>query len=121
MKKIYYRKLVRDKIPQIISRRGSAFKTRTLKTKDFFQELLKKVGEEASGVLNVKNKSELVAELADIIEVIEEIKRQRKITSARITKARKDNRQRKGGFKKRIFLVWSADDGYKTNERTNTR
>ena len=47
MKKIYYHKLVRDKIPDIIVSRGSSFKVATLKPVQYGRELLKKVGEEA--------------------------------------------------------------------------
>lgn len=120
MKKIYYRKLIRDKIPQLITDRGSKFKIRTLKVKDFWPELIKKVSEEVSGLRNARNKQELIAELADVVDVIDEIKRHKKITSSQLDKARRKNQRRKGGFRQRFFLVWSADDGYQTNERRNS-
>ncbi|HEY4502923.1 MAG TPA: nucleoside triphosphate pyrophosphohydrolase [Candidatus Paceibacterota bacterium] len=112
-----YNKLVRDKIPHNIKVKGSSYKIKKLKQKDFEWELLKKVGEEASGLLAAKTKEEIVSELADILAVIEEIKKHKKISQRQILKAIKTNFERKGGFKKKIFLIWSSDDDYKTNER----
>ena len=34
-----------------------------------------------------------------------------------IKNAQKLNFQMKGGFRKRLFLFWSSDTGYKSNER----
>jgi predicted house-cleaning noncanonical NTP pyrophosphatase (MazG superfamily) len=119
MKKIYYNKLIRDKIPEKIKRNGGDYKINKLNQKFFETELLKKVGEEASGLLASKTKEELASELADIIAVIEEIKKLKRITSKQISEALKTNFDKKGGFNKKLFLVWSSDTGYKTNERRN--
>ena len=118
MKKIYYNKLIRDEIPAKIKRNGGDYEIKKLSKGAFEQELLKKVGEEATGLLAAKTASELASELADILAVIDEIKRTKKISNAQISKSLKDNFKRKGGFKKKLFLVWSSDTGYKTNERT---
>ena len=85
----------------------------------FFKELLKKVGEEASALPGIRRKDELIKEIADVLDVIEEIKKAKKISTREITAAQKEAQKLKGGFKKRLFLVWSSDDEYKTNERTN--
>ena len=121
MKKIYYNKLVRDNIPRVIISRGGTYKIKKLKKKEFEKELLKKVGEEATGLLAAKNINELISELADTIAVIEEIKKFKKIRERQIDKALEANYKRKGGFAKKLFLVWSSDTGYKTNERTRSR
>lgn len=117
MKKIYYNKLIRDKIPEIIREKGSDCKTKTLSSVDFYKELVKKVSEEASGILGAKNKKELISEIADVLDVINEIKKVKKITSKQILRTQEENNKRKGGFKKHIYLFWSSDDGYKTNEK----
>src|SRR3989344_6191691 len=111
MKKIYYNKLIRDKIPEKIKRNGGDYKIKKLNQKLFEGELLKKVGEEASGLLFSKTKEELASELADIIAVIDEIKKARHLSSKQILKALKENFKRKGGFNKKLFLVWSSDTG----------
>lgn len=116
MKKIYYNKLIRDKIPEKMDRAGAAYEIRTLGKTEFEKELIKKVEEEASGILAAKNKNEITEELADILDVAEEIRRHWKIKPSCIRKAQKENAIKKGGFSKRTYLVWSEDTGYKTNE-----
>jgi len=117
MRKIHYNKLIRDKIPSRIKKGGAKASYRILNKKSFEKELIKKVEEEASGLVTAKSKKELINELADITEVIEEIKKVKKINTRQINSARKKNMAKKGGFKKRIFLRWSSDNGYKTNEK----
>ena len=116
-KKIYYNKLIRDNIPAKMDRVGAAYEIRKLDGKEFEKELLKKVGEEASGLLAARNRKGLIEELADILDVIEEIRRHWKIKPSCLRKKQKENALKKGGFKKRIYLVWSEDTEYKTNER----
>ena len=118
MKKIYYNKLIRDRIPEKIRKSGGDFEIRKLKTKEFEKELIKKAGEEADGLFAAKTKKELISELADVLDVIEEIKKLKRITITQIKKAQREVTKIKGGFKKKLFLVWSSDTGYKTNERT---
>lgn len=117
MKKIYYNKLIRDKIPQKIRKSGGRALYRILNNQTFIKQLIQKVEEEASGLKSAKSKQELISELADVIEVIEEIKKVKKITNKQILTARKENMSKKGGFKKKLFLVWASDTGYKSNER----
>ncbi|OGI26718.1 MAG: hypothetical protein A2359_03525 [Candidatus Moranbacteria bacterium RIFOXYB1_FULL_43_19] len=119
MRKIYYRKLIRDKIPEKMTRVGAAYESRKLGKKEFENEILKKVGEEASGLLAAKNKEEIIEELADVLDVAEEIRRHWKIKPSCLANMQKENARKKGGFKKKIYLVWSEDTGYRTNERKN--
>jgi len=121
MLKIHYNKLIRDKIPEKIKSKGADLKTKRLKSKEYEKELIQKVGEEASGLLSAKNKKELISELADVIDVIEEIKKLKRITNLEIKKAQKEAFKIKGGFNKRLFLFWSSDDGYRSNERRYSR
>lgn len=117
MKKVYYNKLIRDKIPKKIQNKGSSCETRELEQKEFEKELVKKVSEEADGLENSDSREKMISELADIIDVMEEMKRVKEITDHEIEEARKENYKKKGGFEKRLFLTWSSDDGYKSNER----
>jgi predicted house-cleaning noncanonical NTP pyrophosphatase (MazG superfamily) len=118
MKKIHYNKLIRDKIPAKMDKKGARYSVKKLGSKQFEQELMKKVGEESDGLISTKTKVELIDELSDIIAVIEEIKKFKKINHRQMSAALKKNMDKKGGFKKRLFLYWSEDTGYKTNERT---
>src|SRR4030066_1347555 len=117
MKKIFYRKLIRDRIPEKMTRVGATYETRKLGKREFERELLKKVGEEASGLLAAKNKNDIIKELADVLDVAEEVRKHWKIKPSCIRTRQKENALKKGGFKKKIYLVWSEDTGYRTNER----
>ncbi|MDO8341389.1 MAG: nucleoside triphosphate pyrophosphohydrolase [Candidatus Woesebacteria bacterium] len=121
IKKIYYNKLVRDKIPEIIKSKDAKAKFRKLTSKQFKKYLLLKVEEEASALQTIKSKEEITNELADVIEVIEEIKKFMKISEKEINIEIKKNMDKKGGFNKRLFLIWSEDTGYKTNEKRNAK
>lgn len=119
MNRKYYNKLIRDKFPEIFAKKGVAYETKKLSAPEFRRELLKKVGEEASALPRLEKKEDITPELADTLDVIDEIKRTYKITDEEIKQAQATAKRRKGGFKKRLFLFWSEDDGYQTNERRN--
>lgn len=118
MHKIFYKKLIRDNIPAKIEARGAPYQTRKLSPEEFKVELLKKVGEEASALPSLKKRSDILDELADVAEVMAEVQRVFKISDAELRKKRKEHMASKGGFTKKIFLEWSGDDGYITNEQT---
>lgn len=115
--KIYYKKLIRDKIPEVIKAAGSECEVRTLDDAEFERELLRKVEEEASGVATAVTKEEITREIADVLDVIREVKLLKGITDAEIRLEEEKAYEKKGGFEKRLFLEWSSDDGYVTNEK----
>jgi predicted house-cleaning noncanonical NTP pyrophosphatase (MazG superfamily) len=117
IKKVFYNKLVRDNIPDVIEAAGGEAEIRVLSSDEFETELLKKVGEEASGLTSTENREDLIKELADLEAVIDEIRELKGITDGEIEAAKKSNFEKKGGFKKKLFLVWSEDTGYRTNEK----
>lgn len=117
MKKIHYNKLIRDKIPEKIKKNGGDFKVKKLNSKEFEKELYKKISEETLGLSRAKNSKEAASELADILAVLDEVVKLKKIKQKDIEKAKKINFKIKGGFKKRLYLYWSSDTGYKSNER----
>ncbi len=104
---------------EVIKKSGGVAEFIKLSSKDFKKELLLKVGEEASGLTSAENREEIIKELADIEAVTDEIKKVYGITKEELKFAKKANFDKKGGFDKKLFLVWSEDTGYKTNERRN--
>ena len=118
MKKIYYHKLIRDQIPENIKTHGGTYSIRKLKPKEFEHQLIKKVGEESDGLVSAKTRKDLVSELGDVLDVIEAIKKLKRITTLDIVRAQRKSLKRKGWFNKHLYLVWSSDTGYRTNERT---
>jgi predicted house-cleaning noncanonical NTP pyrophosphatase (MazG superfamily) len=117
MKKVYYNKLIRDNIPQKIRANGGEFEVREMDEKEYERELLRKVEEEASGLINSSSREDIITELSDVLDVVDEIKRLKKISEVEIQDAREKAYTKKGGFEKKLFLVWSSDTGYKTNEK----
>ena len=119
MDKLHFNKLVRDLVPGIIADKGAQYSITTLTDSQFKKELSRKVVEEASAFNNELSRDDVISELADISIVIEEIKKVYSINEEEFTEIVKNNLAKKGGFKERIFLEWTTDDGYITNETTN--
>jgi len=117
VEKIHYNKLVRDKIPENIRAKGTKLETRELSEDEFLSELKKKIKEEAVEVSEAESREKLVSELADVIDVVEEIKKTEGITDTEIGNARKASLEKKGGFSTKTYLEWAEDDGYEAQKR----
>ena len=98
---INYQKLVRDKIPAIISADGEVPVTRILDDKEYRQKLLEKLVEEANELLESNGD---LSERADIAEVLKALDQQRGFDSTMIEEARAAKAKKRGGFEQRIFL-----------------
>jgi len=93
-----YNKLVRDKIPQHLDSKGVLYEQRIATEEEYRVELLKKLGEEIAEFLRTPS----IEELADIMEVIDAIKRLQEFADIDSVKTRK--LRERGGFEKRIIL-----------------
>jgi predicted house-cleaning noncanonical NTP pyrophosphatase (MazG superfamily) len=118
--RIYYNKLVWDNVPDIIRNKGKECEVRELTDEEFELELLKKVEEEASALPETTTKQELIDEIADVITVIEYIKTRKGISELDIADALERHVHKRGRFEKKLFLVWSSDSTYVTNEKAKT-
>ncbi|HTQ88031.1 MAG TPA: nucleoside triphosphate pyrophosphohydrolase [Streptosporangiaceae bacterium] len=98
-----YRKLVRDRIPEIIQSHGRRPVTRVLDDADYRQALLSKLVEEAREASNA-TAAELPGELADVLEVLRTLTATAGMSWAQLLALADDKRTRRGGFGKRIFL-----------------
>jgi predicted house-cleaning noncanonical NTP pyrophosphatase (MazG superfamily) len=107
-KKIFYRKLVRDKIPEVIKENGGEFRVRILKKEEFDKELRKKVVEEAKELMKAR-KNEVINELVDILELLKTIARYHGVEFKEVDKYRREKKMKRGGFRKKLFLVWSSE------------
>ena len=65
-----YNKLVRDKIPEIIKDNGEEPIIRVLDDIEYKEELLKKLYEEYTEVIESKTKQETLEECSDVLEVL---------------------------------------------------
>ncbi|MCL2281029.1 nucleoside triphosphate pyrophosphohydrolase [Candidatus Saccharibacteria bacterium] len=110
---IKYKKLVRDKIPEIIRADGKIPKTRILENDDeFSQEVDAKICEEAAELATAQTREEVLKELADLKQISLEKATSFKITEKEIEIERAARENSRGGFDKRIFLI-EVDEGKK--------
>lgn len=98
-----YNKLVRDKIPDILDNKGISYEKRIATREEYKVELIRKLEEE------VKEFSEAGSpeELADVIEVIEALKRLSDYAS--VEELRKKKSDEKGAFNNMIILKGEKD------------
>jgi predicted house-cleaning noncanonical NTP pyrophosphatase (MazG superfamily) len=108
MEKKFYNKLVRDRIPEIIESVGKKCEVVVLSESEFKQALLTKLIEEAQEVQNA-DPSELITELADLNEVLDTILKINGITRDSLSVEQVIRKSNRGGFKKRLKLIWSED------------
>lgn len=95
-----YNKLVRDNIPEIIEKEGRVAKHKVLGDNEFYRALVDKLKEEFEEYLD----SESVEELVDILEVIEAIAKENKVSFKKIVEMKEKKKIERGGFTKKIFL-----------------
>ena len=107
-----YNKLVRDKIIQNIQGKGHNAIYSILGREEYFKELDKKLIEEVNEFIKTHNEEEnkigiehSEEEMADIMEVIETIIKQRVMSLERIQSIKEEKRQKAGSFNDRIYLV----------------
>jgi predicted house-cleaning noncanonical NTP pyrophosphatase (MazG superfamily) len=120
MEKIYYNKLCRDKIPEIIHGKGFDCDVREVTDDDEYKrEIVRKVYEEASGVTNHSGREHMVEEIADLIITLESLKKAFAVSDDEVSAAITRSLEEKGSYDKRLYLSWSSDTEYTTNEKTH--
>ena len=106
-KKYYHQKLIRDNIPEKIIEYGDDYETRVLGKAEFEKELKRKLIEE-SKELAESPKEGLLNELADVLELTKSIASYYKIPFSKVEKFQAEKRKKIGGFRKKLFLLWST-------------
>jgi predicted house-cleaning noncanonical NTP pyrophosphatase (MazG superfamily) len=101
IKRIFYNKLVRDRIPQIIHEKGKSCSTVKAHDEEHDDLLKKKLFEETEEYVS----SGEIEELADILEVIHGILRVRGVSFDELEMIRKNKARKRGAFEKGIVLV----------------
>lgn len=97
---IIHRKLVRDRIPEIIESTGKTCVTRTLDEAEYIAALDAKLQEE----LNEYLADGSMEELADLLEVMMACAKARGHGFAEVERIRREKAEKRGGFDQRIFL-----------------
>ena len=116
MDKIYYNKLCRDKIPDIITDKGFECDVREVDHDEFKREIVRKVQEEASGVSNHLGKESLIKELADLVITIDAVKKEFAISDDDLTQAVERSIEEKGGYMDMLYITWSSDTEYSSHD-----
>lgn len=96
-----YNKLVRDKIPQNIQELGKKCNYYVLEEDQYKKELDKKLLEEANEFIADHS----TEEMADLIEVIEAIKKSYNLENEEVEKVRLKKKAKKGAFEEKLYLV----------------
>ncbi|MEI8249289.1 MAG: nucleoside triphosphate pyrophosphohydrolase [Candidatus Taylorbacteria bacterium] len=94
-----YEKLVRDNIPEILDKKAVPYEKRIASPEEYKTELIKKLGEEVQEFLDASGD---VDELADVIEVVEALKKLPEYQS--VEEVRTKKREERGGFDARIIV-----------------
>ena len=98
-----YNKLVRDRIPEIITKQNNTAKFRILNNEEYLIELNKKLKEELDEYLDSNN----IEELADIEEVLRAILDYKNVNLEEFEKIRNQKANKRGAFKNKIFLEYT--------------
>lgn len=117
MEKIYYNKLCRDLVPEIVRSKGFECEVREMEDAEYERELIRKVFEEASGVSNHSGRESLLKELADLVITLEAVAAQFQITDEELDAAVDKSLTEKGGYEDRLYLSWSADTEYSSHDQ----
>lgn len=98
---MFYYKLVRDKIPQIIEKDGKRALIEVLDDESFETFLERKLDEEVKEYHESKD----AEELADILEVLITLAKLKGLTFADLMDLQTKKAVKKGGFSKKILLI----------------
>ena len=102
---LYYNKIDRDKIPEIIKANNKKCKITILNNYDACKALIRKITEEAIELEDVINYDSSLDELADIQEVIRALATKQSWTMEQVERRRMQKYEERGGFEKNILLI----------------
>lgn len=105
MSRTYYNKLIRDRIPHIIQNNDKQCEIKEMSNEEFCTALREKLLEEAKEAFEAES-DDLVTELADLYEVIDALMEAYDIERDLVLKQQNARRIERGGFTKKIKLLW---------------
>ena len=107
MARTYYRKLIRDRIPEIVAARGLRCRTRRLSPAAYARALKEKVLEESRELLGARGRAAVLNELADLRELLDACRRALGVGPKAFARLVRGKRLARGGFRKRLFLEYT--------------
>lgn len=106
-----YNKLVRDRIPNIVTESGGRARIVRAGQSQAGWLLRQKLVEEAFEVWNSSD-DEIVGELADLIEVLNALYQHLSLDPAAVEAVREEKREKRGGFEELVFLEYTRPDDH---------
>lgn len=105
MRIFFQNKLWRDKLVDTMEQKyNSRINWHSLNDEEFNAELRIKLAEETQEVIVAQSRDELIAELADVFEVIDSLTKLHNISQEEIVTAQTKKRDDRGGFEGRKFV-----------------
>ena len=101
---VEYNKIVRDRIPEIISERGERAESVYLEDEALLTALLQKLVEESFEAVDARSDHHLIGELADVSEVIRALCLALQLSPSDLKAIQKEKRENRGGFEKGVML-----------------
>jgi predicted house-cleaning noncanonical NTP pyrophosphatase (MazG superfamily) len=98
----FFRKLIRDKVPEAIRAEGRTPIVRTLNEEEFLAALKNKLLEEVQELR--RPEADLADEIADVYEVLETLAAAYGRSAGAVKERQAAKRRERGGFRKRLFL-----------------
>lgn len=103
-------KIIRDKLPDIMRLKGKEAHLQAVDYEEYIQRLKEKLSEETSELIEARDKKEVEAELADILEVLHAFSEAYDIPFDDVEKHRAQKRAEKGGFESRVVCAYVEMD-----------
>lgn len=100
-----HHKLVRDGIPEIIRANGDHAEFDTFDDQDYIVALKQKLCEEAREAADAPSVSSLIAELADVQEVIRALAEAEGFSLKEIETRRTEKERERGAFRRKVLLI----------------
>lgn len=105
MPQFMFDKLIRDKILQLHIDAGHDILYRNVEGRELKEKLRLKILEEANEIpIREKNDEEIIEEIADVQQVLDDLKRHYGITDLQVTEAQNIKFIKKGGFSDGVFI-----------------
>lgn len=104
MAKFRFEKIVRDKVPQILSDQDITYVCKKLSHDETLSALKDKLIEEAQEVKDAHSQDELREEIADTLEVIESLLQHSGLSWDEIDYARNIKNEKRGAFKDAVYI-----------------
>jgi predicted house-cleaning noncanonical NTP pyrophosphatase (MazG superfamily) len=104
-----YRKLIRDRIPEVIAASGKKAVIRVLEDEEYRKEARKKLHEELAEYESAENDKSALEELADILELVYALAEIHGSSREDLEKIRAAKETERGGFRQKLFLEEVAD------------